>query len=95
MVIQAMLKSRSAVLLSYQTAQTQLESRQAKVAELQGKPNKAQALAAAEAAVATAQAEADNAQRELTRVTDLTLHEVISYQSCFIITNVIDDMYRS
>jgi len=53
----------------------------AKVTELTGKAGKEKNLALAEKAASDAQSDVDNAQRELTRVTELTLAETQRFRA--------------
>lgn len=78
--VQDMCRSRAAMLLTYQTSTSELESRQRALAEVQGVPGKEERARSIERSVVEAQGIADTDRIELQRVTQSTLAEAARFR---------------
>jgi len=78
--VKAMMRTRAAVLLTYQTALSSLEAKQTKLAQLKGVAGKEDQTIKLEQALVEAQDEVDEAKMELDKVTKIALEETAKFR---------------
>lgn len=79
--VQAMMKTRAAQLLTYQTAQDTLEARQTDLSKVKGVPGKESKQEALQRQVADAQTDADREGETLTQITETSLAEALKFRN--------------